>query len=79
MSEPRLGCELNAHRDLGFCAFCPGKDVYAEVNAWRLLAYQTKGLAPQPSCGDANYVRCPECQAHKSERHLEPCSLGKST
>lgn len=49
MTEPRLGCELNAHRDLGFCCFCPGRDVYEELNAWRLLAMQQRGVPKQPS------------------------------
>ncbi len=31
--------------------------------------------ARQSSCGDPDYVRCPECQASRYERHLDPCSL----
>lgn len=45
---PRLGCELNAHRDLGFCAYCPGKSLMDEVLAWRELAIEQRGVPPQP-------------------------------
>ncbi len=27
----------------------------------------------QPQCGDRDYVRCPECQVHRTERHLPGC------
>ncbi len=50
-TPPRLGCELNAHRDLGFCAFRPGRDVYDEVQGWRLLAIRERGVPPQPTTG----------------------------
>lgn len=30
--HPRLGCELGAHRDLGFCANCRGKDKDDELD-----------------------------------------------
>lgn len=46
--EPRLGCELNAHRDLGFCAWCPGKTKEDELQGWRLLAIAERGVAAQP-------------------------------
>lgn len=26
-----------------------------------------------PQCGDPDYLRCPECQASRYERHLPPC------
>jgi hypothetical protein len=32
-------------------------------------------MSDAPSCGDRHYERCPECQAHRTERHLDPCSL----
>lgn len=60
--EPRLGCELNAHRDLGFCAFCRGIDL--EVLAWRLLAMAERGVAVQ---APTHYV---DPQAVKVERGI---------
>lgn len=47
-TEPRLGCDLTAHRDLGFCAYCPGKALVDEVVAWRVLAMKERGVPPQP-------------------------------
>jgi hypothetical protein len=46
----RLGCELSAHRDLGFCAMCarPGASRLAqdtELMGWRLLAIAQRGVA----------------------------------
>jgi hypothetical protein len=29
--------------------------------------------ATQPQCGEPGYQRCPDCQAHRSERHLVGC------
>lgn len=52
--EPRLGCSLVAHRDLGYCAHCPSPDMYTpsidrEVAGWRLLAMAERGVPRQPS------------------------------
>lgn len=48
-TEPRLGCDLAAHRDLGFCAHCPVGSVRIEVTGWRLLALAERGVPDQPS------------------------------
>lgn len=45
--EPRLGCELNAHRDLGFCACCANVESIDELIGWRLLAIVERGVAHQ--------------------------------
>ena len=52
----RAGCELNAHRDLGFCAFCALPDhivhvtpVDVELAGWRLLAMAQRGIPDQPA------------------------------
>ena len=52
--EPRLGCSLVAHRDLGYCAHCPSPDMYTpsidrEIAGWRLLAMAERGVPRQPS------------------------------
>lgn len=52
--EPRLGCSLVAHRDLGFCASCirtPDpytKPVDVELTGWHLLAMAQRGVPHQP-------------------------------
>lgn len=46
-----LGHELNAHRDLGYCAFCaPGGlgGAMDELQGWRLLAIAERGVPEQP-------------------------------
>lgn len=59
MCPPRLGCELAAHRDLGFCAACAdgGKDT--ELMGWRLRALANRGVPNQPNrapCGRCGSV-----------------------
>lgn len=44
---PRLGCELNAHRDLGFCELCTPEGARNELAGWRLLAIAQRGVPPQ--------------------------------
>lgn len=46
--EPRLGCVLTAHRDIGYCCFCAGLNEYDELAGWRHLAIQEKGTPKQP-------------------------------
>lgn len=45
--EPRLGHELTAHRDLGFCQFCHPAGVQGELMGWRLLAMAERGVPDQ--------------------------------
>lgn len=42
----RLGCDLTAHRDLGFCAVC--RTAPTELLGWRLLAMAERGIPLQP-------------------------------
>ena len=46
-----LGHELNAHRDLGFCAGCVPLGFGGatdELHGWRLLAIAERGVPEQP-------------------------------
>jgi hypothetical protein len=36
--NPRWGCAVIAHEQLGWCANCPHITLSAEVGAWRLVA-----------------------------------------
>jgi len=57
--EPRLGCSLSAHRDLGYCSGCPPTPerheagerrlgAAYELAGWRLLAMAERGVPDQP-------------------------------
>jgi hypothetical protein len=44
-AEPRLGCDLVAHRDLGLCGAC--YTASGELTAWRLLAMAERSIPRQ--------------------------------
>lgn len=40
--DMRLGCEMAAHKYLGFCGYCPGVAFMDELMGWRLLALKNQ-------------------------------------
>ncbi len=72
--QPR---ECGEHRTVGshraWCFAC-SEWCYPSSPCVRCEIASLRGTQPRvPQCGDPDYERCPECQAHQSEPHLPGC------